>query len=89
VRPAGTLYGFLPILNALEGAWMGTSQDLSLTQAGKGGEAIFRMDEREERWKMYATTCMHMKRYLYGIAGDGGLVGGGYTQFGGPSSVLG
>jgi hypothetical protein len=27
---------------------------------------------------------MHMKNYLYGIAGDGGLVGGGYVGGGGP-----
>lgn len=87
VKPAGTLWGFLPILNALEGAWMGTSQDLDLVQAGKGGEAIFRMDEREERWRMYLTACQHMKRYLYGIAGEAGLIGGGFL--GGSFAVLG
>ena len=84
VKPAGTLYGFLPILNALEGAWMGASQNQDTTQAGKGGEWIRALDEAGDRRRLYVATAMHMKNYLYGIAGDGGLVGGGYVGGGGP-----
>jgi hypothetical protein len=84
VKPAGTVYGFLPILNLLEGAWMGSSQNLDTTQAGKGGEWIRALDEQGDRYKLYVNTAMQMKKYLYGIAGDGGLVGGGYVGGGGP-----
>lgn len=84
VKPASTLYGFLPILNALEGAWMGASQNQDTVQAGKGGEWIRPIDEEGDRRRLYVKTAMHMKTYLYGIAGDGGLVGGGYLGGGGP-----
>lgn len=74
-KPAGTLYGFLPILNALEGAWAGTSQNLDTSRADVW---FSRMDERQERRKLYQEWRGRMRDYLFGIAGtDGGVIGSG------------
>ena len=75
VIPTGTLYGFLPILNALEGAWAGSSQNQDTSKADVW---IGRMDEQEQRRKLYRDWCFRMRDYLHGIAGtDGGIIGGG------------
>jgi hypothetical protein len=73
--PTGTLYGFLPILNALEGAWAGATQNQDISRAD---DFYARMDERQDRRALYREWCVQLRDYLFGISGtDGGIIGGG------------
>jgi hypothetical protein len=73
--PTGTLYGFLPILNALEGAWAGATQNQDISRAD---DFFARMDERQDRRALYREWCVQLRDFLFGIAGtDGGIIGGG------------
>ncbi len=75
VLPYGTVYGYLPICDYLEGSKYGASPNLSTAQAGGPLGVTFRMDEVKERTKLYRHACMEMTKYLFGESNDEGLVG--------------
>jgi hypothetical protein len=57
-----TYYGYLPILDALETGAVGTSEDLSTLKADVW---TARMDELEEREKLYQFWRIRLSRFLY------------------------
>ncbi len=87
VLPYGTVYGYLPICDSLEGSKYGASSNLSTAQAGGPLGVTFRMDEVRERTRLYNHACMEMAKYLFGERDDSGLVGrrsgGGGVTMGG------
>ncbi len=72
-----TIYGYLPILDYLEGAQIGSTQNLDTSIADKW---TARHDEFEAREQLYKMWCRKMHRYLFGkVSGLGsfGMGGGG------------
>lgn len=74
-KPYGTVNGYLPILDKLEGSWLGTSQNLDTAQAGGQDGWTSRMDERKERRALYIQYAIDMGVYFFGLPSEDGLVG--------------
>jgi hypothetical protein len=80
-NPSTTRNGFIPILDWLEGEQGGTTQNLGIIQAGKGGEVIFRLDEIRQREELYGLWQRKLWTFLLGDGrgrsqGIGGRGGG-------------
>lgn len=61
--PVTTVYGYLPICDALEAAIFGATNNLDTSRADVWYP---RMDEPEVRTKLYRQACQHMADFLFG-----------------------
>ena len=57
-----TIYGYIPILNFLEGKILTSTDNMDILKAG---EYSARQDELAERNKLYTLWVLNMARYLY------------------------
>lgn len=67
------IWGFLPILDYLEGAYGGAVQDMAVMQANN---VVLRMDELEQRENMYQAYRYKLSRWLMIPLGDDVPMGG-------------
>lgn len=93
VQPYGTVNGYLPICDKLEGSYAGSTMNLDLAQAGGQDGATFRIDEQQQRKKLLYDWRMEMAEFLFGLESQDGLLSGragsfGYTAGGNLRAVI-
>ena len=86
-QPYGVVNGYLPICDALEASYVGSSGNLDTAQAGGQDGWTARQTEKKDRRALLFEWRMEMAEFLFGLPSEDGLIGsrggGGYSAGGG------